>query len=108
MDAAVHYCGMFSPVHISLNMSVRKVITFFPQYLSSYVGLPSGPGVFSFILRLFLPLLLLIPPGSFLLHFVLGRILPTPFGFPVAASYNETASGLVQKMLLRHLLIYFT
>ena len=46
MAAAVHYCGMFSPVHISLNMSVRKVITFFPQYLSSYVGIPSCPGVF--------------------------------------------------------------
>ena len=108
MDAAVHYCGTFSPAHISLNMSVRKVITFFPPYLSSYVGTPSGPGVFPFILRLFLPLLLLIPPGSFLLHFVLGRILHTPFSFPVAASYNETASGLVKQILLLHLLIYFT
>jgi hypothetical protein len=105
MDATVHCCGMFSPVHISLNMSVRKVITFFPPYLSSYVGIPPGPPVlFLYFKALFTP----SSPGSFLLHFVLGWIIYTLFSFPVAAPYNETASGLVQQILLLHLLIYFT
>ena len=37
-------CVIFSPANISSNMSVREVITFFPPYLSSSVGIPRGLG----------------------------------------------------------------
>ena len=76
MYAEVHFCGIFSPTNVSLNMSVKKVITVFLQYLINSFGVLFGPGANCFlkILRCFLSLLLL-SPGSFLLHFVLGWIL---------------------------------
>jgi hypothetical protein len=44
MYAEFHSCGIFSPRNILLNMSVRKIITIFPPYFSSSIGIPLDPG----------------------------------------------------------------
>ena len=62
MYAEFHSCGIFSPAYVALNTSVRKIITFFLQYLSNSIGVPFGPGAYCFlkILRRFLSFLLLL------------------------------------------------
>ena len=39
-------CGLFCPTNVSLNMSVRKVITFFLPYLSNSIGVPFGTAAY--------------------------------------------------------------
>jgi len=77
MYAEFHSRGLFSPTNVSLNMSVRKIIMLFLPYLINSIGVVFGPGAYCFlkILRCFLSLLLLLSPGSFLLHFILGWVL---------------------------------
>lgn len=47
MYAEFNSCGIFSPVNVSLNMSVRKIMFFLP-YLSSSIGVLFGAGAYCF------------------------------------------------------------
>ena len=97
MYAELCSCGIFSPTNISLNMSAKKVIVFFPPYLSRLSVYLLGLERYCVlkILRFFLPLLLCLLRSFYLLRFVVDWIPYNLFGFPVVALYNETATGLV-------------
>ena len=77
MYAEFHSCDISSPENISLNMSVRKKITFFLPYFSSSIGIPPGPGALLLFenFKALATSLSGTTPGSSLLHFVLGPIL---------------------------------
>ena len=44
MYAEFHSCGIFSPPNISSDMSLRRLITFFPPYLINSLGTPPELG----------------------------------------------------------------